>query len=197
MQLLNLNTYGNLYFSGGIIKKELYGDNLRRTKNSLNANQTKKNQAVQERLPENSSSLSPKSVKLIKVLGLEVENAWADLRRKKIRGRDISFIVSDNDSMIIFKPIYAALTPKILMEIQKGDFVERVCFDKYHPEDLRYEKVRDTPSGGEVSVKNYHSGQGQDNALYEYINDNLGKYVPKVLSEDLLNEYFPKLKRKV
>ena len=189
MQLLNLNSYGNVYFRGGITKKDLYRDIYRVTKKDIKSNEVKKTTGASLE-PAVISSLSPKSVKLLKVLGLEIENAWADLRKKKIHNKDITFVTGDNNSRILFKPVYGALTPKILMEIQKGNFVERIYFDRYHPENLRYEKVRETSSGGEISVKNFYSGQGQDTVLYEYINDNLEEYVPKVLSEELLNEYF-------
>jgi len=134
-------------------------------------------------------TLSPKSKKLISALNHQIGITWGEIKKGYSINSQPKFTLIDDKKYIEVKPIYGSNRSLLSIELTDKNYTEKILIDRKQPDNFRYEKSIVTDFGY-ATLKSFNSEVQHDIDMTKYVNTQIENYFPKILSQNLLEEYF-------
>ncbi len=119
--------------------------------------------------------LTTKSSRLLKKVEVLFDETWQEYKSKKLKSIP-EFKHIRRDSNVTLKPIYYGKQNEILLNIDRGEEIERVTIPRERHNSYKYEKIKRTPYGT-ATLKTYNSNIQKDEAMDSRINMLLEEYL--------------------
>ena len=117
-----------------------------------------------------STMLTTKNSRLLKKVEILIDEEWAKIKSKKLKQVTPEFVhKKSNNTIITLKPAYFGTQNEILVNVDKGEEIERVLIPRGLHNSYKYEKIKKTPYGS-ATVKTYNSNIQKDESMELHIN---------------------------
>ena len=126
------------------------------------------------------TSLTPKSINLVKKMSQFIDTTWKDIKKGNQMMSSPRFTVSNDGKVITVRPIYQCLKNAILVEAEDSKYIDRIIIDRVRPRDYRFERSIVTDHGS-ATVKSFNGLKQHNSEIEDIVNNYIESSCSKIL----------------